>query len=303
MTTRQGSAHLHPDTMKTAFISTCRHMFPKDNPLMARVRDKKFNASLPAMTFADKGMLVDGMGRFLFQVMEAEADGEAAAKSIIRKHMAMDPVAVATSLVAILLNARNELPFFAAIGAAERILGKTAFAAKMNGRMRASLEFLKACEEDGAKYPEVIIIGSELVKAREDIIEAAAMLGRGSAAGYDGRSLFRGVFAISGVVFEDEDSLHGAMRTRLLDDYVKACTLLFMECPYALDPLSAYFSIAVEDRLNGEGGKTVIRMFTDGDAIRRMLEASQDNSRFDRVIKEIMGLDKDAKKEPAILLS
>lgn len=307
MTTKPGAAHLHPDAMKKAFVSTCRHMFPDDRPLLELARRREFTPGFAVLTFANKGMLEEGMGRFLFQVMDKEAEGEREVRRVIRAHSRLDPVAVATSLVEILMRTANEAPFFAAIAASDRMMGKDLRDADGDGRMRASLEFFKACMEEEVEYPE-LIVGATLISARDDIVEAAVALGRGGEFGYEGRSLFRGLFAISGLVFEDEGICAplGVTRGALLDDYVGACLRLFRECPGALPSFSMYFSeVLMPDadtggcRLtDGRHGRALIRLFMDEEALEKLRDAKNDARGLELVIDGIVGLDRQEEEGP-----
>ena len=293
MTTKQGSPHLHPLEMKKAFVSTCRHMFPRDAPLLELTRRREFTPGFAALTFANRNVLEEGMGMLLFEVMDAESEGEEAARRVIQAHARLDPITVATSLVNILLNTRSEVPFFAAIVASDKITGEDREKAKKDGRMRASVEFLKACAEEGVGYNE-IIIGATLVSLRNDIVEAAAAMGRGTGFDYEGVSLFRGVLAISGRVFEDEGLCAplGATRGALLHDYVDACVRLHGRCINSLHYFSEYFASALadEDRLNWREGRALIRLFTDEDALRRIGDAKDDPRGLQLVIEGILGL-------------
>ncbi|MFA5411951.1 MAG: hypothetical protein WC350_01235 [Candidatus Micrarchaeia archaeon] len=306
MTTREGAAHLHPDAMKKVFVSTCRHMFPDDKPLLELARRRDFSSGFMALSFANKGMLEEGMGRFLFQVMDAEAEGEAEARRVIRAHSRLDPIAVATSLIEILMKTGNEAPFFAAIAASDKMVGKDPREAAGNGRMHASLEFFKACMEEEVGYPE-LIVGATLISARDDIVEAAVAMGSGTEFDYEGRSLFRGVFAISGLVFEDEGicAPFGVTRNALLDDYVEACLRLFRECPGALASFSIYFSevLAPDNETggrlaDGRAGRALIRLFTDEEALEKLRGAKNDARGLDHVIDGIVGLDRQEEEEP-----
>lgn len=310
MTTKEGALNLNPLEMKKTFVSTCRHIFPKDAPLLAMAGKREFTSGFMVLTFANKGVLEEGMGMFLFQIMDAEAEGEEAARRIIRAHKRLDPITVATSLVDILLKTRNEAPFFAAIGAAEKIMGRSPARAERNGRMRASVEFLKACTEDEVEYHEVVT-GSALIQARDDIIEAAATMGMGTGFNYEGRSLFRGVLAVSGLVFEDEGlcAPYGIMRNALLDDYVDACLRLYGKCVNALTYFSDYFTMALRDRsdrdagaggqLNWRNGRALIRLFTEESALEQLGDAKDDPRRLQLVTDGIVGLDGRIEEEPA----
>ncbi|MDD2655195.1 MAG: hypothetical protein PHQ80_00810 [Candidatus ainarchaeum sp.] len=312
MTTKHGATHLHPLEMKRAFVSTCRHMFPNDAPLLELARRRAFTPGFAVLTFANKGALEDGVGMFLFQVMDAEAEGEAAVRRIIRAHMKMDPIAVATSLIDILLKTRDEAPFFAAIDASKRIMGKGSDA-RNNGRMRASIEFLKACAEDGVGYQE-LVIGSSLIQVRDDIIDAAAVMGMGTDFDYEGRSLFRGVLAISGLVFEDVGicAPHGIARNALLDDYVGACLSLYGKCINSLRYFADYFAAVLMDRggdaeagsqPNWRGGRALIRLFTDESALERIGDAKDDPRGLQLVMDDIAGLNERVEGDAPILWS
>ncbi|MEW5996420.1 MAG: hypothetical protein AB1657_02375 [Candidatus Micrarchaeota archaeon] len=287
MTTRNPAFHEHlgPGHLKQALVAIAREMFGSRDPLVEKAMRAEFHPALPVEIFAERGRLGEGMGKLLFQAMDAEARAEREVRRLLGGFAGMEPHRVASFVVCILVNTRSEDAFFHASETARRIARNPWHVQGFrDGSMLSGFEFMRVCAMEEFGFADVIM-GAELGR-RRDVAHTARVLARAANDGWGPNSFFHGVFRIGGTSFAEH-----CERLALLSEYVDACRVLAGCCPQAVVSLDHYLGLAVRDESDGQIASALIRRFTEADSLARLRSAGSDSDRLLEAIAGIVGLE------------
>lgn len=228
------------------------------HPLVEKVRMMKtedFGPNTAPEIFAGDGRLSEGMGKFIFQATDGEEMCEGQVKRVLSLMARNDPVSISTSIVAILMNTRNEAPFFYATEAAmEYVMGREHPEYFLDGSMACAKELLRACAHEDFEYSDVVL-GSEYTKKKE-IADTARMVARLSKDDRATNSYFHGLLKIVGISFAEEDE-----RAAAVEEYRRACERLVRHCVHVITSFAYHVGILSKEQCDGKNVNTLSTIF------------------------------------------
>jgi len=256
--------YLSKGHMRQAMLQVSKEMFGSRDPIVERIRQMKvedFSPGTAPAIFAGAGRLGEGMGKLLFQATDAEALAEKQVRRVLTTLTGNDLVSISTSIMAILMNTKNDGAFLYATEAAMEYVQRREHPEYfLDGSMACAKEFLRVCAQEEFGFPE-IVLGSEHAK-REPVADTARMVARVSKDDWGPNSYFHGILKIVGVSFAEDKDRYAAV-----ENYRAACERLARHCVHVIASFAYHIGVVSREQCDGERVNTLSELFGNDESL------------------------------------